>query len=117
MTNQIGSGADARPGVRCAFCNGVAQYLLNAAIVADLGLNALLGGQPLETLSQRTARARRAGSKPAAAFCAVLTWVFNRFGAKGDHCQWSLEEPGSLGRELWAWSDDTPNPPPPPLER
>jgi hypothetical protein len=46
-----------------------------------------------------------------------MTFFFHLVGMKGDHCTWSLEVPGSIAREVWSWSDDTPNPPPPPDAR
>jgi hypothetical protein len=115
---KIGSGADERSAGGCWICAVLAQCGMNVALLLDLALNVILLGSPLETLSQRAARARRAGSKPAAAFCAVLTWVWKQVfrSSEPDHCAWALS-PGSVGREIWHWTDDWPAPPPPPDER
>ena len=120
MKYDIGAGGDAKPVGGCRFCATVAQIGLNLFLLSDLVLNTLLLGTPLETVSQRAARARRAGSKPAAAFCAVLTWVWKHIFRSNhpDHCEWSLDGNGSIGRELWSWAGTTPpNPPPPPQDR
>jgi hypothetical protein len=113
----LGAGQDAKPGFRCGICNALAQLALNVAVLLDLALNVGLMGSAHETVSQRAARARRAGSKAAAAFCSVLTALWRLFGYKDDHCTWALETPGSLSQELWSWSPDTPNPPAPPDAR
>lgn len=114
---RVGAGADARPVGGCWLCSVVGQYLLNWALLLDFALNTILAGDPNMTVSQRAARARLAGSRPAAAFCAALTFVWRLFGAEDDHCQWSLSE-GSIGREIWSWADVPPaNPPAPPQER
>lgn len=112
----IGAGADERPATRCWLCAVLLQYCINIAVAADIFSNALLGGSSHETVSQRAARARRAGSEPAAIFCAVLTALSRLVGAEGDHCHFALS-PGSLSQEIWSWSPDTPNPPLPPDER
>lgn len=113
---RVGAGADERSASKCWLCAVFFQWCLNVLVLLDFALNVLLLGSANETVSQRAARARRAGSKPAAAFCAVLTAAWGLFGRKEDHCDFALS-PGSLSQELWAWSPDTPNPPPPPDAR
>jgi hypothetical protein len=88
----------------CRACTWARQFALNVGIVTDRGLNVLLLGDPNETLSQRTARARVAGSRWAAWTCRVLSFLSRLFGERGDHCEWALA-PGTSGAELWAWSD------------
>jgi hypothetical protein len=85
------------------FGGALLQLLYNLLLLSDKTLNALLLGDPNEPLSRRIARARDAGSVSACRACAVLTFVFSLIGPKRDHCTWSLE-PGSIGREIWAWS-------------
>lgn len=115
---RICSGQDERFISSCKACAAIAQYLLNMVLLFDLAANTVLAGDPNESVSQRAARARRAGSKAATAFCSVLTWVWKYAfrSSEPDHCLWALS-PGSIGREVWAWSDDPPNPPPPPDAR
>lgn len=114
---RIGAGADARSAGRCWICAAALQFALNVAVLLDFALNVALLGSAHETVSQRTARARRAGSKPAAAFCRVLTFAFNLIGVKGDHCTFALQ-PGSLSQEIWSWAKEpAPNPPAPPQDR
>ena len=81
---------------------------MNVAITADRVGNVILGGDPNETISQRTARAREAGHRWAAVACRVLTMASRLLGSPGDHCTWSLA-PGTSGRELWHWSPPGPN--------
>ena len=88
----------------CRACRAGFQLALNTLLIADKALNTVLAGNPNETLSARTARARLAGSRPAAMFCAALTWVGNRFSSHGDHCTWALGDSPSIGAEVWHWS-------------
>lgn len=88
----------------CIACRIVRQLAINLALLADHAMNGILLGDPNETLSARTARARRAGSVAARRFCAVLTFVLR---GHGDHCAWALDNTGpSIGRELWSWDTD-----------
>lgn len=81
------------------------QLAYNYLLAADLALNGLvLAGNPRETVSKRTARARAAGSRPAAFFCRVLTFIGNLGGADRDHCTWAASQGPSIGGELWHWS-------------
>ena len=89
----------------CSACLVVRQLVYNGALAADLCLNTVLLGQPRECCSKRAARARAAGSRPAAAFCAVLTWIGNTFfAANRDHCTWAASQGPSIGGEVWHWS-------------
>ena len=89
----------------CRACLVVRQIVYNAALAADLCLNTILLGQPRECCSKRAARARAAGSRTAAAFCAVLTWIGNTvFRAGRDHCTWALSDGPSISAEVWHWS-------------
>lgn len=88
----------------CSACAVVRQVACNALLALDLALNTALLGQPRETVSKRTARARAAGSKAATIFCAILTWVGNRFGANRDHCTWADSGGPSIAAEVWHWS-------------
>lgn len=81
----------------CRACQVLAQYGYNYLLILDKLGNTVLLGDPNETLSRRTARARDAGDRFGRIGCAIL-----EFFSK-NHCAWSLE-PGSLGRELWSWS-------------
>ena len=76
------------------------QFCLNVAIALDKLGNALLLGDPNETISRRVGRVRDTGKKWAFVVCRVLSQMFGR-----DHCS-AAEEPGTLGRELWNWSDN-----------
>lgn len=66
-------------------------YLLNLAIAVDQGLNALLGGNPDETISSRVGRAALNDR----AFAAELEWVidtlFYLLGAGPGHCRRNIE--------------------------
>ena len=93
----------------CRACAVAEQLVCNLLLAADLFLNGgLLAGDPRETLSRRTSRARDAGSKPAKAFCAVLTFLGNLAGADRDHCTWAAAPGPSIGGEIWHWSKPVP---------
>lgn len=90
---------------------GACQYALNLLLALDKGCNAILGGDPNETLSRRLGRAEDADVRVAGWACWCLGLLSRR------HCWWS-EQPGTEGRELWHWSAGytepvlTPNNPP-----
>lgn len=88
----------------CSACILVRQLVYNMLLGSDLALNLLLMGNPRETVSKRTSRARAAGSRAAAVFCSILTWIGNRFGANRDHCTWAASGGASIGGEIWHWS-------------
>ena len=71
------------------------RYLLNLAIAADQALNALLAGNPDETLSSRAYRAKRAGHKywgwTAKAIDALFFW-------QPGHCRLAYEFEVARGR-------------------
>ena len=84
----------------------IRQLIYNTALMLDLLFNALLFGDPRETISHRTARARKAGSIPACYFCSFLSYISSKiFKQKRDHCDWSLSSDDSVGKEIWHWSD------------
>lgn len=74
------------------------QYALNIGIALDRLVNAVLRGNPSETLSQRLGRAQAAGSRRACIVCRLLDLINPR------HCAWSLLPGPSLGKELWDWN-------------
>ena len=57
----------------------IAQYLLNLLVALDQAANALLAGDPDETISSRVAK-RRASCR----FCAGLCWLLDKLDAR--HC-------------------------------
>src|SRR5579864_2968264 len=66
-------------------------YVKNWWAVVDCFGNALMGGDPDETISSRTAKAREAGDEWACVFCRFLTWCQNTlFRKPGDHCTGAL---------------------------
>lgn len=56
-------------------------YLINIAIAADFMLNALLAGDPAETLTRRMARAGREGRWYGCVFCRLMDLIDT------DHCR------------------------------
>lgn len=95
----------------CKLCTYVEQYALNWLNLLDHLGNCLLLGDPNETISARTSRARAAGSKAAALFCSFLSWAAHvvTFGTVNqDHCDYALKSsilPNS--REIWDWDTNT----------
>lgn len=69
----------------------IRRYLLNLAVAADQGWNAILGGNPDETISSRVGRAAL-NDRP---FAAELEWLidalFRLLGAAPGHCRRHIE--------------------------
>lgn len=92
----------------CRFCMYVGQFVTNFFNLMDHALNFLLLGDSDETVSARTARARKAGRKWATHFCGLLTYgqkICTLGKMTGDHCDYALDKytrPNS--REIWSWS-------------
>ncbi len=78
----------------CRACAVAQQIVLNLLLGLDQFGNALLLGDPNETISRRTARARNAGHRWARALC----WCLNIISK--NHCTWSLEPGPSIGAEV-----------------
>ena len=90
--------------MRCRACATVHQLVANLALLLDHAGNTLLLGDPNETISSRTARARNAGHRWAAVACRVLTAVLGGHGDE-DHCAYAIDATlPSMGREVWNWS-------------
>lgn len=92
----------------CRLCMYVGQYFLNWLNLFDHAINTVLLGDADETVSARTARARKAGQKWAKWLCATLTF-FQKIVTFGqvtrDHCDYALDKsimPNT--REIWSWS-------------
>lgn len=78
----------------CTPCRLVGQYVLNWLNLLDHAGNTLLLGDANETMSARSARARDAGRRWAAWFCAALTvgQIIVTFGRiRRDHCAYALD--------------------------
>lgn len=68
------------------------KYWLNALIGLDQFANALAGGDPRETISSRSAKARAEGRSWGCIMCAFLGWAATKLsGTLTDHCALSLE--------------------------
>lgn len=68
------------------------SYVKNWWVTVDCFVNALLGGDPDETLSSRIAKYRASNARWACVFCKFLTWCQNTlFKSPGDHCDLALE--------------------------
>jgi len=95
----------------CVVCKYVGQYFLNFLNLLDHTGNFFLLGDPNETISARTARARAAGQIWAKYFCKFLSFGAElvSFGSfTGDHCDYALNDkilPNS--REIWDWNTNT----------
>lgn len=95
---------------RCRPCTITRQLVFNVLLGVDLLANSILAGNPRETISHRTARARAAGSEAAEWFCGVLTWLSNALGfPQADHCTWALDTEHQTGPELWHWTTPVPS--------
>lgn len=74
------------------------RYTFNVLIGVDQLVNALLGGDPDETLSSRMAKARKHGCKPCYYICRMLHWF------DPNHCK-NEREDDEGDREIWSWKD------------
>lgn len=63
----------------------VGRYSGNVLIALDQLGNALLAGDPDETLSSRCGKRRSAGCRVCCALCWLLDWVHR------GHCDWAVE--------------------------
>lgn len=80
----------------CFICRTVYQLVVNLALAFDHLANALLLGNPNDTLSIRFARAADKGERWAKFVCNVLGWF------APNHCQ-NAETKKSAGAEIWHW--------------
>jgi len=71
------------------------RYFFNILIWLDQGSNAVLGGDPDETLSSRFGKA-----KDRCRVCRWACWLLDRLNP--DHCAKSLE-PDQGDRAVWRW--------------
>jgi hypothetical protein len=68
------------------------SYGLDAAIALDCFCNALAGGDPRETISSRSAKARAEGKEWGCLMCTFLGWCASKIaGHPVDHCAQALE--------------------------
>lgn len=75
----------------------VKRYLLNQLVSADIAVNALLGGSPYETISERVWRHREHWA--AAASVKLIDVIFRLFG-QVDHCK-NADEGDESQYEVW----------------
>jgi len=83
----------------------VIQYLYNLALGFDQFMNAILFGDPDESLSGRCGRAMVSG-KPKAwvpPIRAYLDFIFLVLFKQENHCIASIEPEESVDKELWKW--------------
>jgi len=75
----------------------VKRYLFNQLVVLDLSVNALLGGSPYETISERCWRHREHWAAGYAV--RLIDWMFGLFG-QVDHCK-NADEGNEADYEVW----------------
>lgn len=80
--------------MNCGLCATAQQLGLNLLLALDQFGNALLLGDPNETISRRTARAWIAGHRWAKILCQILNVISK------NHCAWALEPGPSIGVEI-----------------
>jgi hypothetical protein len=73
------------------------RYLLNQLVAADIAVNALLGGSPYETISERCYRHREHWA--GALTVGFIDWLFRLFGQQ-DHCK-NSDEGNEADYEVW----------------
>lgn len=70
----------------------IKKYFVNIAIALDQTLNAVLGGDPDETISSRLGKCKQKGNKFCIKVCAILTKIWKKFGSKQKgHCIEAIE--------------------------
>lgn len=72
-------------------------YLRNLVVATNQLINALLGGDPDETISSRLGKGARDGCR----VCRVVCWIIDRFTNDG-HCARYIEEDRGR-RQVWRW--------------
>lgn len=73
------------------------RYLFNQIVAFDIAINALLGGSPYETISERCWRHR--GNVYADMAIDLIDWIFSLFG-QVDHCK-NADEGNEADYEVW----------------
>lgn len=84
------------------------QYLFNIALAFDEFANAILLGDPDDTISGRCGRAIQSG-KPkwfARMLAPVVDFIFLHCFDQVDHCKNAIDPNDSLDGELWKWYKD-----------
>ncbi len=67
------------------------RYLLGLLIAIDQGWNAVLLGNPDETISSRVGKAALEGKRWALIARAVIDWLFLSLAGQSNHCAESIE--------------------------
>ena len=81
------------------------QIVKNAALALDRFGNALLLGDPNETISQRLGRAELKGNMAVRVIAMGICKVLGVITREPQHCQWANDPTRpSIGREIWHWS-------------
>lgn len=69
----------------------VRAYAFNLFVAVDQALNAVIGGDPAETISSRLGKGKRA-KKPVHTFLArCVNLIFEILFDQDDHCDWSIQ--------------------------
>ena len=91
------------------FENNLLQYGYNLALSLDQFVNAILLGDPDESISGRTGRAMKSG-KPKwwiPAQHKFIDWLFLTLFKEKDHCFNGMEpEERPYEKELWSWQKE-----------
>ena len=84
------------------------QYFFNLALSYDQWINAILLGDPDDSISGRCGRAMKSG-KPkwwVPYLASHVDWIFLTFFNQIDHCLDSIEDGEKYEKELWKWQRD-----------
>lgn len=67
------------------------RYLLHVAVAIDQLVNAILAGNPDETISSRVGRGAKAGARWALIAEGIIDWIFEQLGQPPGHCRRKIE--------------------------
>ena len=62
------------------------QYLINVLYAGDVLINAVIGGDPRETISSRVGKGREAGKPVHTVIANIIDWVFWIAFREREHC-------------------------------
>ncbi len=81
------------------------QYLYNLALAHDQWINAILLGDPDESISGRCGRALASGRPKwfVSPLARHVDWVFRVFFREEHHVVNAVESEETCGKQLWSW--------------
>lgn len=83
------------------------QYLINVLYAGDVLLNAMIGGDPRETISSRAGKGREARKPLHTAIANIIDWVFWVVFREREHCLMAINNRPDTHSISTLWSKHT----------